>query len=71
LLDYKLPGMNGVELYRHLKQGGAKMVGILVTAFASSDTIIDANEAGFRQVIPKPLDFARLIPIIKEVAGNA
>ena len=71
LLDFKLPGMNDVQLCRHLKQGRAKMVGILVTAFASSETIIDASEAGMRQVIPKPLNFAYLIPIIKEVAGEA
>ena len=71
LLDYKLPGMNGVELYRQLKQGGAKIVGVLVTAFASSETIIDASDAGMRQVIPKPLDFTFLIPIITEIVGKA
>jgi two-component system, NtrC family, response regulator HydG len=71
LLDYKMPGMNGVELYRHLKQERAETVGILVTAFAVSDTINDAIEAGIRQVIPKPVDFGHLIPIIQEVAGKA
>jgi two-component system response regulator HydG len=71
LLDYKMPGMNGVELYRHLKQKGAKTVGILVTAFAAGDMIDDALGAGIRKVIPKPVDFGNLIPIINEVAGNA
>lgn len=71
LLDYKMPGMNGVELYRHLKQERAETVGILVTAFAARDTINEATEAGIRQVIPKPVDFGHLIPIIKEVAGKA
>jgi CheY-like chemotaxis protein len=71
LLDYKMPGMNGVELFRHLKQARAETVGILVTAFAASETINDAMDAGMRQVMPKPVDFVRLVPIIKEVAGKA
>lgn len=71
LLDYKMPGMNGVELYRHLKAERADTVGILVTAFAASETINDAMGAGMRQVMSKPVDFVRLVPIIKEVAGTA
>jgi CheY-like chemotaxis protein len=71
LLDFKLPGMNGVELYRYLKQEKAETVGVLVTAFAASDTINDAIEAGIRQVLPKPVDFGHLIPLIEEVAGKA
>lgn len=70
LLDYKMPGMNGVELYRHLKAEGVETVGVLVTAFAANETINDAIEAGIRQVLPKPVDFARLVPIIKETAGK-
>ena len=70
LLDFNMPGMTGVDVYRRLKQEGAETVGILVTAFAASETIKDALEAGIRQVMPKPVDFGRLVPIIKEVAGE-
>lgn len=62
--------MNGVELYRHLKHEWAEMVGVLVTAFTSNDTAKAAIGAGIREVIPKPVDFGRLIPIIEEVAGK-
>jgi two-component system, NtrC family, response regulator HydG len=70
LLDYRMPGMSGVELYCRLKQERAETVGILVTAFAAGDMINDATKAGIRQVLPKPVDFGHLIPIIKEVAGT-
>ena len=70
LLDFKMPGMTGIDVYRRLKQEGAETVGILVTAFAASETINDAMDAGMRQVMPKPVDFVRLVPIIKEVAGE-
>jgi CheY-like chemotaxis protein len=69
LLDYKLPGMDGVELYGHLKQVRADTVGVLVTAFAAENTVQAATRAGMRHVVRKPVDFGHLIPLIEEVAG--
>ena len=70
LLDYKMSGMTGVELYGRLKHVRADTVGVLVTAFAADATLHSAAEAGIRQVLPKPVDFGRLIPLIEEVAGT-
>jgi CheY-like chemotaxis protein len=70
LLDYKMPGMDGVELYGHLKRVRADTVGVLVTAYAADATVRAAAEAGFRRVLPKPVDFDYLIPLIEEVAGT-
>ena len=36
---------------------------------AADATLHSAAEAGIRQVLPKPVDFGRLIPLIEEVAG--
>jgi two-component system, NtrC family, response regulator HydG len=70
LLDYKLPGMDGVQLYGHLKRLRATTVGVLVTGFASAETARAATGAGIRRVLPKPVDFAQLLPLIQEVAGR-
>jgi CheY-like chemotaxis protein len=70
LLDYKMPGMDGVELYGHLKEVHADTVGILVTAFAADSTIQAAVRVGIRHVLPKPVNFGHLIPLIEEVAGT-
>jgi CheY-like chemotaxis protein len=70
LLDFKLPGMDGVELYGHLKQVQADTVGVLVTAFAADVTVQAAVQAGIRRVLPKPVDFGHLLPLIEEVAGT-
>ncbi len=70
VLDYKMPGMDGVELYGHLKRVRADTVGVLVTAYAADATLQAASEAGIRRVLPKPVDFGRLIPFIEEVAGT-
>jgi CheY-like chemotaxis protein len=46
LLDYKLPGMDGMELHGHLKQIQADTVGVLVTGLAAEDTVRAAARAG-------------------------
>jgi CheY-like chemotaxis protein len=70
LLDYKMPGMDGVALYAHLKQVRPDTVGVLVTGFAAEDTVQAASRAGIRRVLPKPVDFGHLLPLIEEVAGT-
>jgi CheY-like chemotaxis protein len=70
LLDFKLPGMNGVEHYCHIKRVRADTVGILVTAFAADGTLKAAVGAGIRRVLAKPVDFGSLLPLIEEVAGR-
>ena len=70
LLDYKLPGMDGVELYCRLRRVRADTVGVLVTAFAADSTALAAAGAGIRHVLPKPVDFDRLIPLIEKVVGR-
>src|SRR6185369_14300190 len=38
LLDLKMPGMDGLELYRHIHRISAGTVAILVTAYVNSET---------------------------------
>src|SRR5262249_46770539 len=55
LLDLRMPGMNGLELYREIKKLRAGMVAVLVTAYASGATVDEALAAGAWQVVPKPV----------------
>jgi len=57
LLDYKMPGMDGLELCQRLKRSQSAVEVVLVTAFASAATTDAAVEAGVRRVLPKPVDF--------------
>lgn len=67
LLDLKMPGMDGLELYRRIKALRSGTVAIIVTAYASSDTAQDARQAGAVEILPKPLDFPRLFGLMGEV----
>src|SRR5687768_5348780 len=60
LLDLKMPGMDGLELYRRMREIQAGTVAIIVTAYASADMASAAQRAGAWQVLSKPVDVAKL-----------
>jgi DNA-binding response OmpR family regulator len=64
LLDYKMPGMDGLTLYREIKRLRAGTVAIVVTAYASGTTAEEALGAGAWQVVPKPVDFGKLLALV-------
>src|SRR5262245_7087718 len=70
LLDYKLPGMDGLTLYREIKKLRAGTVAIVVTAYAAGGAAEEALEAGAWRVLPKPVDFPRLLGLVQEAVGQ-
>lgn len=66
LLDLKMPGMDGVTLYREIKRLRSGTVAIIVTAYASSDTAEEALTAGAWHILPKPVDFPKLLKLVDE-----
>lgn len=56
LLDIKMPGMDGLELQRRIKQIDKDIITIVITAFASVDTSIQALKEGAFDYIVKPID---------------
>ena len=66
LLDLRMPGMDGLTLCRHLKRLQPPMVTMLVTAYGGSDLDEEALAAGARHVLPKPVDFPRLLALVEK-----
>ena len=66
LLDLRMPGMDGVELYRRIREVSAGTVAIVVTAYASSDTAKSARTAGAWQILPKPVNIGKLLNLVSE-----
>ncbi|MCI0738698.1 MAG: response regulator [Gemmataceae bacterium] len=70
LLDYKMPGMDGLTLYREIKRLRAGTVAIVVTAYAGGGTAEEALKAGAWQVLPKPVDFPKLLGLVDVAVGQ-
>src|SRR5262249_20730916 len=62
----KMPGMDGVTLYREMKNLRSGTVAFVVTAYASGATITEALEAGAWQIVPKPVDFPKLMQLVDQ-----
>jgi two-component system, NtrC family, response regulator HydG len=70
LLDLKMPGMDGLTLYREIKKQRAGTVSLLVTAYASPETAEEALSAGAWKVVSKPVDFRQLLGWVDEALGQ-
>jgi two-component system response regulator HydG len=70
ILDLKMPGMDGLELYRRIRQLSAGTVAIVVTAYASSATAASVLDAGAWKILSKPIDFPRLMELVDEALNQ-
>lgn len=71
LLDYQMPGMDGVELYRRIREKRPETLGVFLTAFTTLDTVYPAISAGAERVLAKPVNRDELIPLIEKMVGRA
>ena len=58
--DIKMPDMSGVEVFRAAKRIDPDILGIMITAFASADTAIEAMRLGAHDYLSKPFDVDEL-----------
>ena len=64
LVDYKLGRETGLEVIRLLLKENPALAPIMITAFASVETAVEAIKAGAYDYIVKPIDFKKLLLII-------
>jgi two-component system response regulator PilR (NtrC family) len=67
LCDILMPDGNGLELLREVRAGSPHTAVIMMTAYSSAKTAIEAMKAGAYDYIPKPFDVEEL----KVMASNA
>jgi len=61
ILDLNLPGMNGYELCKYIRNKNEKVPVIMLTALDTTDDKIEGFEAGADDYIVKPFDFKELL----------
>lgn len=71
LMDIKMPVMDGVEAYKHIKQIRPSAVVIFMTAFSVEDLVKDAIRDGAYAVIKKPFDIDTIVNMIEKSKNGA
>lgn len=67
LVDIKMPGMDGVEVLRRAKEIAPEMPVIMITAYATVDTAVEAMKVGALDYLIKPFDPEKLVPMVESV----
>lgn len=68
LADIKMPGMDGLEMHRRIKALNTNSIVIIMTAFASVDTAVQALKDGAYDYVTKPFDPDDLSHLIRNAA---
>src|SRR5882672_3472922 len=71
ITDLKMPGLSGLELVEQLHAVKPKLPIIVMTAFGTTETAIEATKLGAYDYLLKPFDMAELLDLVaKSVACN-
>jgi len=70
LLDIRLPGINGIETLRRMKEIGGEAVVIMMTAYEDVKSVISSMKMGAFDYLVKPLDIEELEVIIDKALEN-
>jgi len=68
LVDYKMPGMNGIELLERVKRINPEIDVIMMTAYGTVETAVQAMKAGAADYIAKPIDLDELLILIDRIS---
>jgi len=66
LTDISMPGMSGLELLRYVREAAAETAVILMTAYGSKQTAIDALNQGATYYVEKPFDLDEMRVVVQK-----
>ena len=71
IMDVRMGGMNGLEALRKLRQMDAKQLVIMMTAYGTTQTAIEAMKLGAYDYLLKPFDVPRLKQLVLDALKAA
>src|SRR5262245_11745633 len=66
--DLKMPGMDGLELLKSMRDNGVETPLILMTAFATIATAVEAMKLGASDYIQKPFEMDEICLLVERAA---
>jgi len=70
VLDYKMPGMTGFDVYHQAKGLYPDIAVVLVTGHGSPEVITEANRLGFDSILLKPFTSDELRGTVEKVLAD-
>ena len=68
--DIKMPGISGIELLNKIREIDTSIQVIMITAFATIETAIDALKMGAKDYITKPFNLEDVLLSVKKIIHN-
>ena len=64
ITDLKMPGLSGLELLNKIRQSHPQTTVLMITAFGTVQTAVEAMKAGAYDYITKPIDYEELVLVV-------
>jgi len=69
ITDFRMPGMDGVELTKRARRLRPHLSVVMITAFSKEEGLEhEAQDAGVCEVVPKPIDLTPLLDAVADCA---
>jgi len=70
VVDIKMPGMSGLETFSLIKENSPDLIGIVMTAYSSVETAVNAIRQGASDYLIKPFQAEQLLIAIEKALGS-
>jgi len=70
ITDLKLPGLDGMELIKRLHAVRPRLPIILITAYGTTKTAIEATKLGAYDYVLKPFDIPEMLALVAKAADS-
>lgn len=64
--DFKLPGMNGLEFLQAVKRANAALPVVIMTAYGSVESAVEAMKFGASDYVLKPFSLAEMVMVVRK-----
>ncbi len=71
ITDLRLPGIDGLELVRGLHEAKPRLPIVLMTAFGTTETVIEATKRGAFDYLIKPFEMEHLLEVTAKAVASA
>jgi DNA-binding NtrC family response regulator len=64
LLDFQMPGMNGIDVLKEIRKRGNETPVVMITAYGTIERAVEAMKEGAYDFVPKPFEPDHLILVV-------